>query len=143
MSLEKNNVKTKPTWRRRQLVVNPPVQYVFIYYSLYIGAIFFTAGSAITAMVFKYVIAGQFSAVIFGLMVVLLLLLLGMSIVFGLNLSNRIAGPIFRLLRELQKINNVAEMNEISLRKHDYFQDVAKAYNDVLKQLRERDGEKK
>jgi len=69
----------------------------------------------------------------------MLLLLVIASILFGLELSNRIAGPIFRLLQELKKIHNVSEMNEIVLRKHDFFHEVAKSYNDVLKQLRDQD----
>ncbi len=126
---------------RRKLIVNPPVQYVFIYYSLFIGAIFFTAGSAVTAITLKYLASSQFDAQIFSknefFIMGMLVILLVASILFGFDLSNRIAGPIFRVLRELQKIENVDQMQPITFRKNDYFQDLSKAYSDVLHQLKQ------
>ncbi len=142
-----NEIHKRPSFFKRQFVVMPQVQYIFIYYSLFVGAIFFATGSAATAIVLKFASSDTSEVSLFGrnenILAVLLVVLLISSMIFGLYLSNRIAGPIFRIMREMIKVENIGDMKEISLRKDDFFQEVANAYNKLLRKLREQELGKK
>ena len=55
---------------------------------------------------------------------------------FGLVLSNRIAGPIYRIQRHMQEmIDGKPVPPTVHLRKKDYFQEVAQTYNELLKKI--------
>ena len=53
-----------------------------------------------------------------------LLAVLACSVLYGLYMSNRIAGPIFRLT-EFAKSREKSELDQIYFRKNDYFSDLA------------------
>ena len=56
-----------------------------------------------------------------------------LMIFFGaLFLSHRVAGPIYRLQRELEKLAEDSKLNEIKFRKDDYFPELAVTFNEVL-----------
>ncbi len=51
---------------------------------------------------------------------------------FGLRLSHRIAGPIYKIDMKLDEMIETNTFQEIKLRNDDYFQDTAKKINDLL-----------
>ena len=53
-------------------------------------------------------------------------------IVFGLWLSNRIAGPLLRLERHMQEVAEGKADSELKFRKKDYGADIADAFNKVV-----------
>lgn len=52
-----------------------------------------------------------------------------------LRLSNRIAGPVYRLRRELQKLANGEKAHPLKFRKGDSWLEMAPAFNTVLERI--------
>ncbi len=69
----------------------------------------------------------------FFMIKVVVLLLLGSLLIGALSLfaSHRIAGPIFRLNKSLKNITKGNYDERLSFRKNDYFQEIAKNFNDM------------
>jgi len=70
-------------------------------------------------------------------------LFLGTTITFfclmwagGLILSNRVAGPLFRLKKHMRDTIDGAESRPVKFREGDYFQDIAETYNELLEKLK-------
>ena len=63
------------------------------------------------------------------------LLLLPIVVVDLLRLSNRFAGPIFRLRRTMRELAEGKSVEEIRFRKGDFWQDLAGDFNTVAAQL--------
>jgi methyl-accepting chemotaxis protein len=57
-------------------------------------------------------------------------------IFIGLVLSNRIAGPIYRIQKYLRRVSSGNLDNELKLRKNDELQDIAGSINDLVSRLR-------
>lgn len=55
-----------------------------------------------------------------------------------MRLTNRIAGPIFRITQELRNMLRKGEVHEVSVRDDDFFQDMVRSLNRVLRLARER-----
>ncbi|RKY41317.1 MAG: hypothetical protein DRP85_06660 [Candidatus Makaraimicrobium thalassicum] len=73
-----------------------------------------------------------------------LILLSPLVIFIGLVLSNRIAGPIYRIQKFLQKVSNGRYKNDLELREKDELQDLAGSLNLLVSKLRsERQGREK
>ena len=53
-------------------------------------------------------------------------------IVYGLYLSNRVAGPLFKLTKHLSDYRNGREYTDIQFREKDFFPDLAKSINDSI-----------
>ncbi len=70
---------------------------------------------------------------LFFVIKVVVLLSLGSLVIGGLSLfaSHRIAGPIFRLNKSLKNITKGNYDERLSFRKNDYFQEIAKNFNDM------------
>ncbi len=60
------------------------------------------------------------------------LLILFIIYYFGLRLSHRIAGPIFKINSTLDKMIETNTFHEIKLRKNDYFHETAEKINHLL-----------
>jgi len=56
-----------------------------------------------------------------------------LTIVFTLIISHRIAGPLYRLEKDIAEVNNGNLSMEIRVRKDDELQDLAKSLNQMLK----------
>ncbi|MCI5166743.1 MAG: HAMP domain-containing protein [Candidatus Electrothrix sp. GM3_4] len=54
------------------------------------------------------------------------------SIVYGFWLSNRIAGPLFRLKKHLDEVAEGKINSEIQFRKNDYASEIAESFNIVV-----------
>ena len=71
--------------------------------------------------------------IIFTVVVVLILFVCFV----GLIVSNRVVGPIFKLVREMELLDTTGELKELHFRKNDYFQDVAVSYNKIIARIRD------
>lgn len=56
---------------------------------------------------------------------------------YSFQFSNRIAGPIFRINREMQRLNAGEECNEVWLRDRDYFKSLGQTFNETRGRLRQ------
>lgn len=59
--------------------------------------------------------------------------ILGMLI--GVRFSHRLAGPIFRLKKEIKRLNAGEKIEEINLRDADFFRELAEEINALTKKL--------
>ena len=70
-----------------------------------------------------------------------LLLTLSFLLPFAINdmlkLSNRFAGPVYRLRRELQRFADTGEMREVHFRDNDFWQDLAVGVNRLTHRIHE------
>lgn len=57
------------------------------------------------------------------------------SIFLGVRFSHRLAGPIFRLKKELQRLNAGEKIDPIHLRDSDYFKELAEELNKLTEKL--------
>ncbi len=64
------------------------------------------------------------------------ILTLAVLLVGGLLLSHRIAGPLYRLRRHLEQISEGEPVREVKFRTHDYFQELAEAFNRIIGRLK-------
>lgn len=55
-----------------------------------------------------------------------------------MRLTNRIAGPIYRITQELRNMLRKGEVHEVSIRDDDFFQDMVRSLNRVLRLAQER-----
>lgn len=134
--------------QRRQLLVNPPLQYQFIGILLMV-LLLLTIG-ALAAVYFAlwftlqtYGMAGDPLAVAqlttVGLMVTFELLLFAPFVVWlGLRMTHRIAGPLVRIMGAVQQMSLGNYDQRISLRKGDSLTELADAINTLAEGLRTR-----
>ncbi len=55
-------------------------------------------------------------------------------LVWGLFMSHRIAGPIYRMVQELERMKEEGRLNRVRFRKGDYFTELGDAFNGVIDQ---------
>ncbi len=60
-----------------------------------------------------------------------------LTIIFTLIISHRIAGPLYRLEKDINEVKNGNLNIEIRVRKDDEFQDLAKSLNQMIKSIRD------
>ena len=70
-----------------------------------------------------------------GCMVGYVLLACYITISLAYRLSNRIAGPIYRIQKGMEQLKN-GEYCEVKLRKGDYLPEVADAFNELVEHVR-------
>jgi hypothetical protein len=77
---------------------------------------------------------GTFNEVVLAIAIVVGLVL----IVGGLLISHRIAGPVYRMQKELNQMSGMmpVELKEIHFRKGDFFPELAEAFNRLVKNLK-------
>jgi hypothetical protein len=135
--------------RRRQLIINPDFQYRFLGYVLatalvtivvfYAAKVFFfhEVGDYIRSMglpddhlVYQFLKKqSRFMDILFAGAGVIEMIFLGIA---GLLMSNRVAGPLYRLVQHMNGITMGGPVKEVKFREGDYFQEVAEAYNRQL-----------
>lgn len=118
------------TFRRRIYLVNRGVQFRLIIYGLFVGLI----TASFTAFLFSALYRGVFSfePQRMGVYVVLGLVTFFTTFFLGLIVSGQIAGPIFRLERNLRRIANGEKPEPIYLRKGDAYGELFEAYNQAI-----------
>ena len=137
---------------RRKLIVNREVQYdILMYMGLFVTGVFITQIFAAWLIVnrleqqasagdFSHMTIGEFIARYKTVFLINELLAVGVCLVVGFYLTNRltskIVGPLYNIRRILRRNNNDVEANnvvEIKLREGDYFQDLAEDLNTTLR----------
>ncbi|MGK5085451.1 hypothetical protein WDW37_19355 [Bdellovibrionota bacterium FG-1] len=139
---------------RRKLLINPQFQLAFLAYTLGISALiigFFYAADAYFFWKFHQLGEGlglpsnhvffQFLAeqqgtknFYYGISAAVALTFLT---IWGLVLSHRVAGPLYRLKKHLIRVAQGETISDVRFRKNDFFQEVADAYNLQMKRYRE------
>lgn len=135
-----------PLNRRTKLIIMPDVQYGLLGYIAAFVALMalsqFTAfvlflkyaltatsldeGSASTA-IYAAILEQRF--VLLAYLLIPILVVSAVGIYFFVRLSNRIAGPIFNVHRQIRDANASGKPLKIVLRQGDYFQDLARDLN--------------
>ena len=71
--------------------------------------------------------------------VLIVMVLIGLAtIAVTLFVSHKIAGPLYRLKKGMQDLNQGNLVDEIKLRKFDQLEDIIQEFNDLAKKLRKR-----
>lgn len=129
----------KTTHKRRNYFINKQVQGVYaLFLIMSVGIISLLVSMEILRSFYHSFggVSGEsfFSNIdLFFVIKVVILLSLGSLVIGGLSLfaSHRIAGPIFRLNKSLKNITKGNYDERLSFRKNDYFQEIAKNFNDM------------
>ena len=146
---EKMQIKS----RRKAFIINPKLQYSFLIFSVLMSVIsisifyfanlylfwrFEQTGHSVgipEGHIFYKFIADQRS-----LMNMILLiaapLIIGITCFIGINLSHRVSGPIYRLTKLLEELNETNELKEVQFRKNDYFIELQDEFNKFIKNNR-------
>lgn len=66
-----------------------------------------------------------------------LLIVVTLFCMIVLRMTNRVAGPIYRITEELRDIARTGEFHEIQVRENDYYQRYLRSLNQVLRMVRE------
>ena len=74
------------------------------------------------------------------ILLVLVCLFIVASIWVMLVISNRVVGPIFKLVRQMESLANDNKLDDLKLRKNDEFLEVAEAYNKIVARIRRLEG---
>jgi magnesium-transporting ATPase (P-type) len=64
---------------------------------------------------------------------VVCIIFLILNVIFGLIISHRVAGPLYRLKKYFREYHEQNEFTELTFRKKDFFQDVPAIINESLK----------
>lgn len=123
----------KVKFYQRQLIINKQVQTGIIGYSVFLVFAVLIGQYLLQSFVFNESmegggITGLHLFVYFTIFVFFILVIL-----FGMYLTNQIAGPIHRLKVHLDDIKAGKDVVELTFRKGDYFQEVLEPYNSVVK----------
>jgi methyl-accepting chemotaxis protein len=134
-------------WYQRRLIVNYPVQRMFVFYMIIMGIVLFCIGGLFSNLWLRILIFQDNGQILVNQRDYVLLGIVGSVVVVGCYvgfiLSNRIVGPLFRLSREMKKAAEGEAVRPIAFRKNDYFNDLAKAFNKLLVRLAKAEGKKK
>ena len=121
-------IKIKPEFQDRLAVENVLIAFIFINILILIS--FFLTKSVDDAWLLRL-----------NFIVVLVVgELCGLVVVYyyTIKASHRIAGPVYRLEKQLTDLSNGDFTTHIGLRKHDHFQDTADQFNETVVGLREK-----
>lgn len=120
----------------RKLIVNPSLQITFLFYSLALCLWITVASIILQLLASGYFRIGNISGtyiLVFGVFV----LVTGTAVIGGFFLSNRIAGPMFRLSRHMNEVAEGRVCETIAFREKDYFAEIIGPYNKILDELKE------
>ena len=125
---------------QRTYIVNRSLQLTILLYSLVLAT-----WVSLANFIFQSVLLGKFGlfAKLNFLYVVPIgaLIIFSSTIMFGLILTNRIAGPIFRLRQHMDDVAEGKTTKEMEFRKADYFSDVVEPYNKIIARLKEKENQ--
>ena len=122
--------------KRKQLYIDPQVQgpivrRVIVYWSACIGFVMLPMLLAHVVSEPSVFVLNHVPGLLAQYWPILLCmtLMLPLAVLDALKLSNRFAGPIFRIHNELKKHNEGQPISKIDLRSEDYWQDIAVEFN--------------
>ncbi len=133
------NDKKQIRWYQRQWMVDMRAQNELIIYLVTMGTIFFFSG-ALASNVLQRLVAlkgngwhyEQSTDVVLLSVIVIFIV---SSFFIGIVISNRMAGPINRIVREMERAKKGEKVGKIEVRSKDYYQNLSRAFNDVVEQL--------
>ncbi len=158
-NLESQVVSKKPGWGRRTFLINPKFQLSFLAYTVGISLVTIGVFYAADAYFFwKFSQLGQglglpSNHVFFEFLneqrstknfyyAITACVTLSSLVIWGLLLSHRVAGPLFRLQKHANSVAEGRTSSDVHFRKGDFFQEVADAYNQQMIRYRHALGEK-
>jgi len=136
--------------RRKVFLINPRLQYSFLGFSLLMSlvsiAVFYLAtlylfwnfeqtGYSVgipEGHIFFRFIADQRSLMNTILLIAAPIITL-ITCYIGIKLSHRVAGPIYRMTKHLEELNENGESKEVKFRENDYFLELQDEFNKFLK----------
>lgn len=125
--------------KRRQLLVDPKVQgalltrtVVYWGYCVLGAWSFVCLWKMVTSPASGFDVQFDESLFYCGPIAVATLVMLPLVLLDLARLSNRFAGPLFRLRRDLRRLANGEPVSPIKFRKHDYWRETGEEFNAVL-----------
>ncbi len=120
---------------QRRYIIYPKLQFEVLLYSLAVSIVV-----SIANQIFRFLSSREnevFLGINSSLTLYFLNFLLLILIVFlGFHFTNRIAGPIYRVEKQLKEILAGKDIHSIKIRKNDYFQDFVDVQNQILERLK-------
>ena len=135
---------------RRTLVVDKGSQYTFLIYTMLISSIFIAFNIVVSLVLHTvldpnspYPVPAEVKIyVTMGLIAIGGLCMVLVSIAGALYLSNRFAGPVWRLNQFMKNVIAGGERKKLEFRKGDHFREVAETYNQLLQMMDQMEKEK-
>ena len=133
----------KPTYRRKELLVDRKVQLTLLLPAVQHWVLFLTVGFGLL-LLWEFLLNGPSVRLAtclaetwsrYAPAVVVLVALLPVVVYDSLRLSHRMAGPVFHLLRELRRLARGENVRPIKFRRQDFWHDVATEFNGVLARI--------
>lgn len=147
--MSEDSTQTRLASQRKKFLINPKLQLTVIGFNLTLAFLAIGVIYAENVYLFKKFTGADFPDmeadpiilqmiqeeqvkmnIVFAITSIFVLCLL---VVGGLILSNRIAGPIYRLHKHMSDVVEGKTVDDVVFRKKDYFQEVAQTFNRVLK----------
>jgi len=117
---------------RRMLIINERLQFGIVAYCLLFGTIINM--EVIVSQLFLAQRVDKIDMTHFPILVPMVFLITFIiAIIAGFFVSNRIAGPIYRLKRHMIDLIDGKKCSELTFRKKDYFTEIIPVYNELLK----------
>ena len=148
MDEERTNVKNNNPERRRTLIVNPVLQKRLIRDVSLVPILALIAGVAVTAVSFRLLLLDAVDAGItlpgvypfLGCLAGFVFLSAFVTLNMAARISNRVAGPLVRLHRAMERLGQGDFDCRIRFREGDYLEDTAEVFNRLVDRLAERAG---
>lgn len=121
---------SKVKFYERQLVINKDVQWAIISYSIILSIAVLSGYHVINT--FNLENPENSSSLIY----VFVFLFFTAVICYGLYLTNRIAGPLYRLKVHMENLVAGKDVGELEFRKNDYFKELADLFNQIAKKTK-------
>ena len=126
----------RPRGFKRTLIINRRLQLAIMLYSVVLAVCVTVANLLIEAALLRRV--GNLSqGVTFLFIMGGMFAVFSIAVIFGFGLTNRIAGPIYRLRKHMEEVIEGKTQNEVQFRQNDFFVEVLVPYNTILKKLRD------
>jgi signal transduction histidine kinase len=132
----KNDSFSKLKFHQRQLIINKDVQWAIIIYSIILG--FAVAiGSRILETVsdeqtFVFSDPQHSKILVFSIIFLFFVFIL----LYGLYLTNRIAGPLYRLKKQMENLLEGKDAEDLQFRKNDFFKEFSGLFNRLAEKQR-------
>lgn len=129
--------------RRRSIFSNTKIQLILIAYPFFFSLAYFVGLILVFTVLdffncpFFLSPEGGFQVNISFYVLLSFVVILTVAVVIaGFVITNRITGPLYRLTCHMRNITEHKNLNDISFRKNDFFQELSSEFNQMMEQLR-------
>jgi hypothetical protein len=136
---KQHSVRRRPLLFQRRLIVDKKMQLAIISYSMIVALItifFMAAFITVLQTVSVDAASGGSQLRYFGYLGAMWLVAMLVLTFLGIYVTNKAAGPVYRLRKNMQTIAEGGPVENVGFRKDDFFLDLAEDYNRVLERLR-------